>query len=358
MSAPENTTGTPRIGLVAIGRNEGERLRRCLDSICGRGNAVVYVDSGSTDGSVELARSRGAIVVELDPRTPFTAPRARNEGFEALLASDPSIEFVQFVDGDCELDRDWLARASAELARRSELAIVCGRRRERSPEASIFNRLCDMEWDTAPGEDTDCGGDALVRASAFRELGGFDAVMIAGEEPDLCLRLRRRGWKILRIEAEMTRHDAAMTRIGQWWNRAVRTGHAAAEGLARYGRTREHDHARHVFSAFFWSAFVLALPVAVVAALVLGWWLVAASLPVAWVVLLCVPFSRARRTRLVRGDRPAHATLYGLSCVLGKLPEAAGVLRCWRDRRAGQATRWIEYKDQPARPNSGAGAAR
>lgn len=338
--------GAP-IGVVAIGKNEGERLRRCLESVCGRGTVVVYVDSGSSDGSVELARSQGATVVELDTRTPFTAPRARNEGFARLLELAPNAAYVQFVDGDCELDAAWLERARAELDTHERLAIVCGRRRERSPEASIYNRLCDMEWDTPPGDDTDCGGDALVRVRAFREVGGFDAAMIAGEEPDLCLRLRRRGWTIRRIDAEMTRHDAAMTRARQWWNRAVRTGHAAAEGWARYGRSGEHDHARHVLSALFWSAFLVAGPIAFAA----SWWLGGASAAWiasgVWFALLCVPFVRARSSRLARGDRPSHATLYGVSCVLGKLPETAGVWRCWSDRRAGHATRWIEYKDQP-----------
>jgi len=348
---------TPRVGIVAIGRNEGERLRRCLESTCGRGQPVVYVDSGSTDGSVGLARARGAEVVELDPQVPFTASRARNEGFERLVAVTPQIELVQFVDGDCELDAEWLPRAVAELARRPELAIVCGRRRERAPEASIYNRLCDMEWDTPIGEDTDCGGDALVRARAFRELGGFDPALIAGEEPDLCLRLRRRGWKILRIDAEMTRHDAAMTRASQWWSRAVRTGHAAAEGLSRYGRSGEHDHARHVASALFWSALSVALLLAAAAAGSLGWLALAAWLPLCWIALLSVPFWRARRARTLRGDRSAHATLYGVSCVLGKLPEAVGVLQYWRDRRIGRSRGWIEYKDQPARNGSGTGAA-
>ena len=60
------------LGVVAIGRNEGERLRRCLNSVVGRGHTVVYVDSGSTDGSTELARELGADVVELDLSLPFT----------------------------------------------------------------------------------------------------------------------------------------------------------------------------------------------------------------------------------------------------------------------------------------------
>ena len=99
------------IGVVAIGRNEGERLRRCLESLDGHGLTVVYVDSGSTDDSVALARSLSIEVVDLDMSTPFTAARARNAGFERLLQIDPGVRFVQFLDGDCEVADGWLERA-------------------------------------------------------------------------------------------------------------------------------------------------------------------------------------------------------------------------------------------------------
>ena len=79
---------TPELGVVVIGRNEGQRLARCLQSQAERTDSVVYVDSGSTDGSVALAQSLGVQVLALDPRTPFTAARARNEGFAALLRSE------------------------------------------------------------------------------------------------------------------------------------------------------------------------------------------------------------------------------------------------------------------------------
>ena len=148
-----------RIGLVVIGRNEGERLRQCLLSGIGKVAHIVYVDSGSTDGSIELARALGVDVVELDLSTPFTAARARNAGFAHLLQKDAQLEFVQFVDGDCEVVEGWIGSALAQLEAQSDVAVVCGRRRERFPEQSIYNRLCDMEWDTPIGEAKACGGD-------------------------------------------------------------------------------------------------------------------------------------------------------------------------------------------------------
>jgi GT2 family glycosyltransferase len=200
------------VGVVAIGRNEGERLKRCLRSVLDQARRVVYVDSGSTDGSVEFARSLGVEVVELDMDRPFTMARGRNAGFERLLERDPAIRFVQFVDGDCEVCPGWIERARSALLERPEVAAVSGRRREIDPGASIYNRLTDQEWDMPIGEVRQCGGDVMIRAEALEAVGGYNEAMIAGEEPELSVRLRRAGGVIRRLDAEMTLHDAAMTR--------------------------------------------------------------------------------------------------------------------------------------------------
>jgi glycosyltransferase involved in cell wall biosynthesis len=175
-----------------LARNEGDRLLRCLASLDGLRGRLVYVDSASTDGSVAAARKAGADVVQLDMTRPFTAARARAEGFERLAALEPALEYVMFVDGDCEVEAGWLEAATGFLGERPDFAVACGRRRERSPEASRYNALADREWNTATGETASCGGDAVMRAAALREVGGFDPAMIAGEEPELCRRLARR----------------------------------------------------------------------------------------------------------------------------------------------------------------------
>src|SRR4051794_41723258 len=76
------------VGIVAIGRNEGTRFTRCLTAMSSA-NAVAYVDSGSTDGSPQWARMRGADVVDLDMTLPFTAARGRNAGCRRLQELAP-----------------------------------------------------------------------------------------------------------------------------------------------------------------------------------------------------------------------------------------------------------------------------
>lgn len=325
-----------RIAVVAIGRNEGERLRRCLASLGERASLIVYVDSGSTDGSVLLAGQMGALVVELDKSIPFTAARARNSGLARLREAAPDLELVQFVDGDCVVADGWLERAERELMADPKLAVVCGRRRERHPEASIYNRLCDMEWNTPIGYADACGGDALMRIAAVDEVKGYNAELIAGEEPDLCARLRQRGWKVLRIDAEMTLHDAAMTEFQQWWKRSVRAGHAYAEGAARHANEPGRYWVREVRSNWLWG---LALPGGA-----LGFAIPTCGLSLGLLgghALLAV---RVQRWMRGRGFSSRDASLYAAFCVLGKVPQALGQAVYWKKRLSGGRSVLIEYK--------------
>jgi GT2 family glycosyltransferase len=315
-----------------IGRNEGERLRTCLASLRACGAPIVYVDSGSTDGSVALAGAFGAACVELDLRTPFTAARARNAGFERLAATHPPVGFVQFVDGDCEVVPGWLERAARELEADPSLAVTYGRRRERHPERSIYNRVADVEWNLPVGPSDTCGGDAMMRVEAFRAVGGFDPTLIAGEEPELCARLCAAGWRVVRIDAEMTLHDAAMTQFRQWWRRALRTGHAYAERYALH-RSRPRKNASILVSG-------LLLPVAALAtAIPTGG--SSLALPIA---LWSVQVLRSYRGSVRRGIPHGDAWRYALLAVIAAVPQAQGQLRYVLGRALGHRSRLIEYK--------------
>lgn len=339
-AAASSSPAVARLGAIAIGRNEGPRLRRCLESLVGQTAATVYVDSGSTDGSVELARSLGVEVVSLDLSIPFTAARARNAGWDRLREILPDVEFVQFVDGDCEVDAAWLPTAAAALTADSKLAVVCGRRRERLPQHSIYNRLCDMEWDTPVGEAKACGGDALFRNAALAAVGGFDPTLIAGEEPELCVRLRQAGWKICRLPAEMTLHDAAMTAWRQWWKRSVRAGHAYAEGADRHGAAPERHWVREVRSNWLWG---LVFPLLV---LLFAWPTHGASLLLFGLYLVL----GWRITRYLRRREFSwsDSLAYAFFTVVGKLPMVVGQLQFHLNRLRGRRSRLIEYKGAAA----------
>jgi GT2 family glycosyltransferase len=321
------TVAAKEIGVVIIGRNEGARLLRCLASVNQAAAQIVYVDSGSTDGSVAAAERAGAAVVTLDTTVKFTAARARNAGLAHLRQSEEPPRFVQFIDGDCELRADWIAQASQFLLEHTDVAAVCGRRRERYPEASIYNAMIDQEWDTPIGQTLACGGDAMMRMDALATVDGFDPDLIAGEEPELCIRLRVEGWKIWRLDAEMTWHDAALTRFSQWWNRTRRAGHTYAEGVIMHGGPPERHNLRALVRCVAWG---VALPVmTVLGALVTPW------------ALLLVALWPLKVVRLMRRGMNLPSALF---LTLGCLPEAQGALGYFFKRLTSRQATLIEYK--------------
>jgi GT2 family glycosyltransferase len=321
-------------GIVAIGRNEGDRLKRCLESVRGLAKGLVYVDSGSTDDSLVIAKSCAATVLELDLRTPFTAARARNEGFQRLMQLQPDLDYVFFVDGDCEVVSGWLEKARQFLDQHEDVAVVAGLRRERFPEKSIYNLLIDIEWREYPfGDVRICGGDALIRVTALEQVKGYRADLICGEEPEMCFRLRQAGWRIWRMHDPMALHDAAMYRFGQWWTRAVRGGYASALGASIHGASSERHWILESSRPWLWALGIPLVTFVLVAAW--GWW--------GLLLLAIYPLQVARLAR--RSRQSARENWWrGAALVVGKFPEVVGQFKFISDRIRGARTGLIEYK--------------
>jgi glycosyltransferase involved in cell wall biosynthesis len=320
------------IGFVIIGRNEGLRLQRCLQSIP-KSSPCVYVDSGSTDNSVAIALAETVHVEHLDPAEGFTAAKARNIGWRRLLATQPTLDFVHFIDGDCELFPKWLEHALGFLEKNALAVVVCGRRKERYPEASIYNLLCDFEWNTPVGKAAACGGDMLIRSRELIEVNGYRDSLIAGEEPEMCLRLRAKGAEIWRLDHDMTLHDAAMTKFSQWFKRSMRAGFAFAEGRALHNEVPWDLWKKECRSSIFWG---LALPfIALATILLFG--------PIGLFVLSAYPVQWLRIAMNLQGSRTERC-LRAFFLLLGKLPEVIGYSKFHLLRMMGAKASLIEYK--------------
>ncbi len=339
------------VAVVAIGRNEGDRMLRCLKAALRQlpdPAMVIYVDSGSTDGSVMRARELGVTAVELGVDLPFTAARARNFGLRVARERQPNLEFVQFLDADCEMMPGWIIAALSRLRADEGLAGVAGTLRERYPEATPYNKLCDMEWQAPAGETRYVGGNAMYRTQALEEVGGFDPGLIAGEEPEMCLRLRERGWRLWRLAVPMALHDAAMTRFGQWWRRSVRFGHAQIEVSQKHRHSPKRIWARESRSTLAWTIGPPALSVLAATVLALtagGWWWLLGLLPLELYDVLAFKVYLARRRG---GESVGDAALYAAAVTFAKFAQFWGMLTFWLRQARGQAPRLIEYKPPPA----------
>lgn len=325
------------VGVIVIGRNEGDRLIACLESLlkCVDNIDIVYVDSGSSDNSLQEAKTRGVGCVSLDMSLPFTASRARNEGVKFLALKHPDLKYIQFVDGDCEIQPGWIDKAERFLKENPQYAVACGRRRERFPDDSIFNKLCDIEWNTPVGDANVCGGDALIRVKAFNEVDGFRDDLIAGEEPEMCFRIRERGWKIYRLDEEMTLHDAAITKISQWWSRAKRAGYAYANGYYLHGKTTEKFKLREIVSILTWA---LLIPLAIILLMLIS------PLFLGLTLIYFIQILRLMARYKNRLGSGLIAFYYASSNVIGKFPQAIGIIKFVVNTIKNANGTLIEYK--------------
>lgn len=326
------------VGFVAIGRNEGERLKsalRAIQRLCPASGAV-YVDSGSSDESVNFARAIGIDVVALDMSVPFTAARARNAGFQRLIDTHPDIKFVQFLDGDCELLEGWIETALDALQADETTGIVSGRRLEKYPQASVYNTLMDIEWNTPVGETLAVPGDMCVKVEVFTKINGFSENIIAAEDDDLCLRARRAGYKVFRLDANMSRHDANIMHLSQWYRRSKRGGHGYANIYHIHGNGPEKYFRRELISVFTWGGLV---PLAFFSTLFV--------LPTLAVLILAFYSAFVFRTivrRQRQGDQPKVAVAYGFLIFTGKVPELFGIVEYWKNHLLSRKHQLIEYK--------------
>jgi GT2 family glycosyltransferase len=303
------------LGIVVIGRNEAAHLADCLAAL--PDVPTVYADSASTDGSAAIAQAAGVetVVVTTPPAT--TASRGRNAGLARLLEIAPDTEIVQMIDGDCILDATWLPAAQIALARNPQNAAVFGQLRECHPEASLYNRLCDREWKVPAGKVMSCGGISLFRVEALQAVGGYSDDVKAGEENDLCLRLRNKGWTIEALAEPMGTHDAGLLHFGQWWWRARRAGHAFAEHIARHGRQADADWRRQRKSIFVWSGLMPLLTLLLLVASP-----VFAVIPI---MIWCAQVGRITLREHREGESWRDAFWIGLSTMIGKFAQLLGI---------------------------------
>jgi len=237
-TVPCHSPGTspwPHIDCVIIGVNCAQTLGRCLASVqAGDYPAdkvhITYVDGGSTDESLAIAQEfTGVSVIPLNPEYP-TPGLGRNRGWEQ--GTSP---FIQFLDSDTILAAGWLKTAIAAMVDET-VGAVQGLRREMHPERSIFNWIGELEWNGPTGEADGFGGDVMIRRGVLEMTGGYDEILVGGEDPELSQRIRRQGWRILRQGTPMTHHDLAMTTIKQYLRRAFRSGYAFAAVRDRIDR--------------------------------------------------------------------------------------------------------------------------
>jgi GT2 family glycosyltransferase len=324
-----------RFGTVLIGRNEAPRLPHTLQALRAQSARIVYVDSGSTDGSAEIAEHAGVSVVRLT-EGPFSAARGRQAGLERLVAENTKMEHVQFLDGDCAMSDGWLTAASQFLDDNPTVAAVTGTLREEREASSLLLRVVGLDWELPSGDTDVVGGNSMMRVSALTAAGGWRADLVAGEELDLSTRLRAAGFRLHRLERDMCRHDIGITRWSEFWRRSVRTGHSYAELALLHGTAGPARWRSRTIGNVFYG---LVLPAAFLIGLVVYW-----PLAVGVFAVQCLLVARLLVWQLRRRAPVSVAFAYALATAVCKLAAAMGVLKLVASRLRGRRPTLIEYK--------------
>lgn len=314
-----------RTGIVIIGRNEAHHLEWSLRSVLHEGLPCVYADCLSRDASLPIARKLKIPVVMVSGEM-LTAAKARNTGFNCLTAQFPSLEYIQFLDGDCQLKANWIATAVKILDENPRLAAISGILEERYPHAGLFHRLAAIEWHLAFQAPHRCGGVTLFRASALRDADGFNDVIRAGEEPELCHRLRQRGWEFKKVELPMATHDLGHASWRTWCRRQMRNGGGALQVYRLHAHEPQPLLRSYLFSIALWTLAgpLTALIATVAAGLAVGF---AAGLIVLMAACLGYVWQAWRIRAYVRRHGIGNSALvYSCMALAGKFPELLGVL--------------------------------
>jgi glycosyltransferase involved in cell wall biosynthesis len=252
----DQTSSGIDVSFVVIGYNESETLEECLNSakqakLDGLTWELLYVDGGSNDSSIDIAREIGVDHL-LGGEKRRRAAENRNLGLFAARG-----RFVQFLDGDMVLSPDWPHAAVEFLESHEDFAAVCGNLNE-SSHGTLFKAL-QIDW--VPREDTirHCGGAAMYIRETVQKAGGFPTDVAYGEEPLLCWRLRNNhGKKIYQLNRPMARHNLGFHGIRDYWRRNVRCGQTYAEIASRCWRTSDPLWRKECIRNALWALTTLA----------------------------------------------------------------------------------------------------
>jgi glycosyltransferase involved in cell wall biosynthesis len=329
----------PTISVVIIGRNEGVRLQRCIASVQQAHwhqlrHDICYVDSRSTDDSLALAQAQGVQTLLL-PEGPMCAARARNLGWQAATG-----DYILFLDGDTELHPDFVGHALQALDD-PRLCAAWGHRRESNPLQSLYTRVLDLDWVYPPGISPYFGGDVLVRRSALAQVDGFDATLNAGEEPELCARLRAKGWQIVHLDVPMTRHDLAVRTFKAYARRCYRSGIAYAEVTHRMrglgDALWQHEARRDLVHGLLYVAAPALLLLAFLSHVLVGFLLCLLG--------LAVLLRSAWHCRSKADGNALLALQYAVHSHLQKIPALFGQLAWKRAHARSQRLALVDYKE-------------
>lgn len=195
-----NDNELPGVSLVVIGKNEANNLEDTFNAILKMDYPpekieIIYVDTGSADKSVQIATQYAHRVFVEQSRWP-TSGLARNRGL-----IEAKHEIIHFIDGDISISKDYLKQAVNRILL-PEVDAVTGYFVEKRTD-KFFNRIMDIRRDGINHQERFCestnGGGTYLKSKLLL-VNGYDERILKGQESDLGIRYREKGFRILFID--------------------------------------------------------------------------------------------------------------------------------------------------------------
>lgn len=199
--------GNPRISIVIIGKNEENNIKRCIESVEGSLKnklvyEIIYIDSDSTDKTVDFAIKYNISVYKLSSTNKLTASKGRYIG-----AQLSKYEYILFLDGDMELLNDWTENAIRVISDREDVAGIIGIRNDRILSDNIILSSNINKYGTTEMKQAHhFGGAVLFKKNDLLRAGNYSPSLIANEEAELHSRFMKNNKKILEQPMEMINH--------------------------------------------------------------------------------------------------------------------------------------------------------
>jgi Glycosyl transferase family 2 len=212
------------IDCIVVGKNQGTTLRASLEAVrnCSYSQGRIhlhYIDMGSADYSLEIARSMEGVKI--------IALHGVNLGAAYNAAwKECSSPFIQFLSADALLDPSWFEHAFSEIAR--DVGGVTGRCQLTEPHGSIFNWIDTLEWrSTPPGGGI--GRHFLLRRELLQAIDGFDEHLLYGTALDFAHTAAKTEWKLRTLQAPMCQYAIGRSGFTSWWRSGVADGRGETE---------------------------------------------------------------------------------------------------------------------------------
>lgn len=210
------------LAVVLISRNQEWNIARLIESVLSEtlsipATEIVLVDSASTDRTIDIAGHYPINILRLRPDQRLTPAAGRYVGYKNTTG-----ELVLFLDGDMELFPGWLEKALRFCRNNLDVAVVTGQIVDLPKTAGADDKppMANMDVDTF-SEVRQGGGAALYKRLVLDEIGPFNPYLHSEEEPELCVRIRHAGYRVIRFQYPIAYHysdpqGALSTLVGRW----------------------------------------------------------------------------------------------------------------------------------------------